>query len=66
MDIESFKKLITNHLESKNIDLGIINTTVNNYSGRYQRGDYKGKATALITTAIKEAMKTQSDRKKNK
>ena len=66
MDIESFKKLITNHLELKNIDLGIINTTVNNYSGRYQRGDYKGKATALITTAIKEAMKTQSDRKKNK
>jgi hypothetical protein len=66
MDIESFKKLITNHLESKNIDLGIINTTVNNYSGHYQRGDYKGKATALITTAIKEAMKTQSDRKKNK
>jgi hypothetical protein len=66
MEIESFKKLITNHLKSKDIDSGIINTTVNSYSGRYQRGDYKGKATALITTAIKEAIKLQSERKKKK
>jgi hypothetical protein len=66
MEIESFKKLITSHLKSKDIDSGIINTTVNSYSGRYQRGDYKGKATALITTAIKEAIKLQSERKKKK
>ena len=66
MVIESFKKLIISHLKSKNIDAGIINSTVNNYSGRYQRGDYKGKATALITTAIKEAIKLQSDRKNKK
>jgi hypothetical protein len=66
MEIESFKKLIATHLKSKDIDLGIINSTVNSYSGRYQRGDYKGKATALITTAIKEAIKLQSERKKKK
>ncbi len=66
MEIESFKKLIANYLKSKDIDSGIINSTVNNYSGRYQRGDYNGKATALITKAIKEAIKLQSERKKKK
>jgi hypothetical protein len=66
MELESFKKLIISHLNSKNIDLGIINDTVNKYAGSYHRGDYKGKATALMTTAIKEAIKLQSKRKDKK
>ena len=66
MELESFKKLIVTHLKSKNVDNGIINDTVKNYSASYQRGDYKGKATALITTAIKEALKLQSKRKDKK
>ncbi|MFT6988179.1 MAG: hypothetical protein ACJASL_000139 [Paraglaciecola sp.] len=66
MELESFKKLIVSHLNSKNVDVGIINDTVKNYSASYQRGDYKGKATALITTAIKEALKLQSKRKDKK
>tara|TARA_R110000787_G_C13093674_1_gene411660 strand:+ start:70 stop:270 length:201 start_codon:yes stop_codon:yes gene_type:complete len=66
MELESFKKLIITHLQSKSVDAGIINDTVKNYSASYQRGDYKGKATALITTAIKEALKLQSKRKSKK
>tara|TARA_R110000803_G_scaffold96504_1_gene164668 strand:- start:546 stop:746 length:201 start_codon:yes stop_codon:yes gene_type:complete len=66
MELESFKKLIVSHLNSKNVDAGIISSTVNKYAGSYQRGDYKGKATALITTAIKEAIKLQSKRKDKK
>ena len=66
MELESFKKLIVTHLKSKNVDNVIINDTVKNYSESYQRGDYKGKATALITTAIKEALKLQSKRKGKK
>ena len=66
MELESFKKLIVTHLKSKNVDNVIINDTVKNYSASYQRGDYKGKATALITTAIKEALKLQSKRKGKK
>ena len=62
MEVESFKNLITSHLQSKNVDISIINETVRDYSASYQRGDYKGKATALITTAIKEALKMQAKR----
>ena len=53
-------------LGNKKVNAGIINSTVNNYSASYQRGDYKGKATALISTAIKEALKLESKRKDKK
>ena len=66
MKKEIFEKLVRDHLTIKKVNAGIINSTVNNYSASYQRGDYKGKATALISMAIKEALKLQSKRKDEK
>ena len=66
MKKESFDKLIRDHLESKSVDAGIINGVITDYSGRYQRGNYDGKATALITKAIKEGIALQKKRNGNK
>jgi hypothetical protein len=51
---------------SKKIDAGIINDTVRVYSSSYQRGDYNGKATALVSKAIKGALSLQSKRNSKK
>tara|TARA_R110000850_G_scaffold223818_1_gene349390 strand:- start:281 stop:478 length:198 start_codon:yes stop_codon:yes gene_type:complete len=64
MNKESFEKLIITHLKSKNVDFGIINNTVTVYSRIYTAGNFNGKATSLITKAIKEALKLQLKRNK--
>ena len=66
MKKELFDKLIRDHLESKSVDAGIINGVIIDYSGRYQRGNYSGKAAALITKAIKEGLATQKKRGSDK
>ena len=66
MKKETFEKLIRDHLESKSVDAGIINGVITDFSGRYFRGNYTGKATALITKAIKEGLATQKKRNNDK
>jgi hypothetical protein len=66
MKKEAFEKLIRDHLESKSVHAGIINGVITDFSGRYSRGNYPGKATALITKAIKEGLATQKKRNSDK
>ena len=62
----SFNKLIRDHLNSESVDAGIIDGVIADYSGLYQRQNYSGKATALITKAIKEGIALQKKRNGNK
>ena len=59
-----FEKLIRDHLEAKKIAPSVISDTLCAFSALYERQSYKGKATALVTSAIKEAIATHAKRNK--